>query len=70
MTIVEKLSEKAQALPPDLQMEALRYVDYLTRRPSEDDLAWSRFSLETALRGMEVESWPEYQVSDYLEKWR
>ncbi len=70
MTTVEQLIEKARALPPPLQIEALHYVDYLTGKQRDADIEWSRFSLEMALRGMENEVWPEYQTGDYSEKWQ
>lgn len=70
MTTVEQLIEKTRALPLPLQIEALHYVDHLTEKQSEADIEWSRFSLETTLRGMENEVWPEYQAGDYSEKWQ
>jgi hypothetical protein len=43
---VELIRERSSALPADLQVEALRYVDYLLVRQAgaEHDRGWAQFS--------------------------
>ena len=48
MSTAELILQKASALPAELQQEALRYVDYLLARQTEqrESHDWARFSGE------------------------
>jgi hypothetical protein len=48
MSTVELIAQKASHLPPDLQTETLRFVDFLLTRLDETVEArhWTRFSAE------------------------
>ena len=47
MSTVELILRKASALPPELQKEALHYVDYLAGKvEGKEDQEWARFSAE------------------------
>ena len=48
MKTAELILKKTSGLRPELQMEALRYIDYLVERQSETEEAreWAKFSAE------------------------
>ena len=52
MNAAELIFQKTSALPPELQQEALRYVDYLVERQSEAEAArdWAKFSANQLAR--------------------
>lgn len=68
MTIAQAIVQHIEILPEDTLREVLDFVEFLemkgratvTRKPDEE---WSRFSLASAMRGMEAEDSP-YTVSD------
>jgi hypothetical protein len=68
MGIADKLQEKLSKLPEPLQNEVLDFAEYLMRKLDRqarpDDLDWTNLSLEQALRGMENELSPCYEISD------
>jgi len=70
MRAAERIYEKVSALPERLQLQLLDLVEHLTSRLREEDTNWSRLSLNTALRGLEEEPWPEYSEEDFKEKWQ
>jgi len=70
MRAAERIYEKVSALPERLQLQLLDLVEHLTSRLREEDTNWSRLSLNTALRGLEEELWPEYSEEDFKEKWQ
>ena len=68
MDIADKLQEKLSRLPEPLQNEVLDFAEYLVRKYDgqgrQDDMEWANLSLQHALRGMEDESLPGYDLSD------
>jgi hypothetical protein len=68
MALADKLQEKLSKLPEPLQNEVLDFAEYLVRKVDrqarEDDMEWANLSLQHALRGMEDESLPCYDLSD------
>jgi hypothetical protein len=69
MTIAERIQKKVNLLPEPIQLEVLDFVDYLLQRSRQEDVLWCKLSLRWALRGLEDEEWPEYDVQDLKEKW-
>jgi hypothetical protein len=57
MSAAELIFKKTSGLPPELQQEALRYVEYLVERQSEIEEAreWARFSAEQLERAYSLE---------------
>jgi hypothetical protein len=67
MSLADKIIEKIKSLPEDKQVEILDFVDFLQRKLEENERKnWSRFSLESAMRGMEDEE-PLYSLNDLKE---
>jgi hypothetical protein len=70
MAVAEKIYQYVKGLPPALQAEVLDFIEYLLakfereRSLREESLAWSEFSLESAMRDMESEEGPPYTVAD------
>jgi hypothetical protein len=69
MSLVEKIVEKVKSLPEDKQIEILDFVDFLSRKVEEEERLWSKFSLESAMRGLESEE-PLYTLEDIKERYR
>jgi len=69
MNIVEKIIEQLKSMPESDQAEVLDFLEYLKskKRRNEEDSEWSRFSLESAMRGIEEES-SSYGIEDIKEK--
>ena len=69
MDIVEKIFEHLKSMPEHAQAEVLDFVEYLNSRKRREDenSGWSRFSLDSAMRGIEEEPSP-YGVEDIKEK--
>ena len=66
MTTSEAIVERLKSLPDPVQKEVLDFVEFLeSRRTGRDvsDTEWNRFSLASALRGMEDEN-PPYTLDD------
>jgi len=73
MTTVEQINQQVQKLPEAFQREILNFVEFLTlkffkKSPRQDDLSWSQFSLNAAMRDLENEDSPRYDESDLKEK--
>jgi hypothetical protein len=71
MTTAQAIFEHLKSLPDSAQREVLDFIKFLESRREEliqreEDAAWSRFSLASALRGMEDEETP-YTVADLKE---
>lgn len=70
MTTAEAISQRIAALPEPAQREVLDFVEFLHTRTKaavrEPDIAWSEFSLASAMRGMEDEPSP-YTAADLKE---
>ena len=68
MAAREKIYESVQKLPEPLQAEVLDFIEFLLSREERahtpDDPLWARFSLSTAMRGMEDENTPNYTQVD------
>lgn len=67
MAIIEQIEEKVKQLPEETQYEVLDFVTYLLYRSRQQDLLWSKLSLRWAMRGMEDEDWPDYNLQDVEE---
>jgi len=69
MDIVEKIIEELNSIPESDQAKVLDFVEYLKskRRRKEEDSEWSRFSLDSAMSGIEEEASP-YGIKDIKEK--
>ena len=65
MDIVERIIEELKSIPESSQAEVLDFVEYLKskKRRKEEDSEWSRFSLDSAMRGIEEEPSP-YGIKD------
>ena len=44
-------------------------LNYLLYKSRPEDVLWSKLSLTSALRGLEDEEWPEYNMQDLKERW-
>ncbi|MBI4632088.1 MAG: DUF2281 domain-containing protein [Chloroflexi bacterium] len=64
MLTSEKISQHVKKLPDTLQTEVLDFVEYLLTKIAQDDLAWSNFSLDNAMRDMEDKPMPTYTLAD------
>jgi hypothetical protein len=68
MAIADKLQEELSKLPEPLQNEVLDFAEYLVKKfdhqERQDDKEWVNLSLQHALRGIEDESLPCYDLSD------
>ena len=72
MTTSEAIIERLKSLPDPMQQQVLDFVEFLeSRRASLDisDTEWNRFSLASAMRGMEDEDSP-YTLDDLKESFR
>ena len=69
MDIVEKIIEELKSIPESSQAEVLDFVEYLksNKGRKEEDSEWSRFSLDSAMKGIEEEPSP-YGIKDIKEK--
>ncbi len=68
MDIVERIIEELKSIPESAQSEVLDFVEYLKSKKSrkEEDSEWPRFSLDSAMRGIEEEPSP-YDIKDIKE---
>ena len=72
MAMTQKIVERLQELPESLQAEVLDFVEFLLKKTTDrssrdEDRQWSKFSIESALKGMEDE--PElYSEADLKER--
>lgn len=72
MTIKERITDYVNQLPPSFQIEALDYVEFLFIKAQKDasessvdeDRNWLAFSLASAMRDMEDEDEPAYNLDD------
>jgi len=64
---VDEIRRKAETLPAPLQAEVLDFIDYLSTKLRREDEEWGALSLQSALRGMESEDWPDLPLR---EQWR
>ena len=74
MTTAEAIVRCLEPLPEAAKQEVLDFVEFLkTRReqekPHEEEAAWSKLSLASAMRGMEDEDSP-YTLADLKESFR
>ena len=71
MTTAQAIVQHLKALSDSVQQEVLDFVRFLEARRTElaqreENLAWSHFSLASALRDMEDEETP-YTLADFKE---
>jgi hypothetical protein len=69
MDIVERILEEVKSMPELDKTEVLEFVEYLKSKKGrkEEDSEWSRFSLDSAMRGIEEEPSP-YGIEDIKER--
>ena len=69
MDIVQRILEEVKSMPESDKIEVLDFVEYLKSKKgrNEEDSEWSRFSLDSALKGIEEESSP-YGIEDIRER--
>lgn len=69
MDIVERILEEVKSMPELDQTEVLDFVEYLKSKKGRknEDTEWSRFSLDSAMRGVEEEPSP-YGAKDIKER--
>jgi hypothetical protein len=69
MNIVERIIEQLKSMPESDQAEVLDFLEYLKSKKgrNEEDSQWSRFSLDSAMRGIEEEPSP-YGIEDIKEQ--
>jgi Protein of unknown function (DUF2281) len=69
MDIVERILEEVKSMPEADKTEVLDFVEYLKSKKGrkEEDSDWSRFSLDSAMRGIEEEPSP-YGIEDIKER--
>lgn len=70
MSTAEKIFERSQTLPAELQEQVLNFVESLAQSQDQLHEDWSSLSLASALRGMEQEQWPPYPDTCLVEDWR
>lgn len=69
MQLTKKIQNRIKELPEVYQIEVLDFVEYLLSKSQQDvsrqeDIDWSAFSLDSAMRGMEDENVPLYSEED------
>ncbi len=74
MIVTEQIYDRLQKLPPMLQREVLNFIEFLTQKVAQgevasEDFEWTRFSLAQAMKGLEDEE-TEYTEADLKEKWQ
>lgn len=69
MSTAELIFAKAQSLPATAQEAVLQIVELLAEKTPSDDEDWSRFSLNSAMRGLENEDWPDFTQMKGFERW-
>ena len=72
MTTEQAIVQQLKSLPDSAKREVLDFVEFLTARrkeltATEEDNAWSAFSLASAMRGMEDEE-TSYTLADLKER--
>ena len=67
--IADLIHDKVKTFSELIQWEVLDFVEYLAQKHRQEDTGWASFSLVSALRGMENETWPEYSPQDFKEQW-
>jgi hypothetical protein len=69
MDIVARILEQVKSMPELDQTEVLDFVEYLKSKKGrkEEDSEWSRFSLDSAMKGIEEEPSP-YGIQDIKER--
>lgn len=67
MSLADKIIEKIKSLPEEKQAEVFDFVNLLEIKiKEEENIFWSKFSLESAMRGMDDEE-ALYTVTDLKE---
>ena len=73
MTAIEQIVQELETLPSSLQEEAVDFIGYLKLKQAgtlKEIREWNAFSLESALRGLEDDQFPDYRESDLKEVWK
>ena len=74
MIVTEKINQKVEKLPIEIQLEILDFVEFVAQKAerqnaSKENWQWTDFSLAQAMKGLEDEETPEYTEADLKEKW-
>jgi hypothetical protein len=69
MLLSERIQEHVEKLPASFQAEVLNFVEYLVAKAERETIRQegkllSKFSLSSAMRGMEKEDFPMYTTAD------
>jgi hypothetical protein len=72
MVTVEKIGQRVQQLPEQMQAEVLDFVEFLLTKAEREGAAqeereWSQLSISLAMRDLEEEEGPTYAESDLKE---
>jgi hypothetical protein len=70
MNTADRIHEQVRQLPQHLQDDVLHFVEFLIRKPQQEDECWAMWSLRMAAAGLEDEVWPEYTEADFKERWQ
>ncbi|MBI4209379.1 MAG: DUF2281 domain-containing protein [Deltaproteobacteria bacterium] len=72
MYIAKKIYQDIRELSESAQAEVLDFIEFLrskkTSRNAASNSEWSSLSLTSAMRGMEKEKSPQYNLKDLKEK--
>ena len=66
---MDEIEETVRKLPASYQAQVLDFVEYLVAKAEreaarQEELAWSEWSLASAMRGTEQEDGPTYTLDD------
>lgn len=69
MSLTDIIEQYVEKLPPSFQSEVLDYIKYLLIKAEQEstrneEKEFSNFSLTSAMRGMENEDEPVYNITD------
>ena len=68
MQLADKIRDQVKDLPDAIQQEVLDFVENLAHKIRDEDATWSDLALDSAMIGLEEETWPEYGEDDFVEK--
>jgi len=75
MKISELVEKEVDSLPVQLQEEVLDFIGYLKTKhgaaeQASEEREWFSLSLDSALKGIEHDTFPDYGETDLVERWR
>jgi len=70
MSIADKIYKELELLPEDKQAKVLDFIKHLSEKQVEEEIEeWSKFSLSSALEGIEEDDEVEYTFEDIKERY-